>query len=282
MLWAQRQQVLLHAMMNMKEPMISLEVLFTPADFAALRQRDLSGTVCVVFDVLRATSTMATALANGAAAIIPVEEIAEALALRQQQPGLLLAGERDGVRIQANLTESIAFDLGNSPREFTAEQVRGRTIAMTTTNGTKALRACAQARTVLIGSFLNLRTTAELIAAEHPAHLLLVCSGTHDQAAYEDVLAAGALCDFIWPKYMHGAVADSAVMARSLFRLERADLPEALARSRNGRRLLGLPDLSADVAYCAQSNTLELAAELAKDGLVRRRETAHAPDPSVR
>jgi len=222
---------------------------------------------------------MVTALANGAAAIIPVEDIEEALALRQEKPGLLLAGEREGVRIQANLTGSIPFDLGNSPREFTAERVRGRTIAMTTTNGTKALRACAPARKVLIGSFLNLRATAQFIEADTPSRLLLVCSGTHDQAAYEDVLAAGALCDVILPKYLNGAVADSAHMARSLFGLARADLPVAFAQSRNGRRLLGLAELSADVDFCAQRDTLELVAELGKDGLVRRRETkgAHAP-----
>ena len=248
----------------------TLEVLFTPADFAALKQRELSRTVCVVFDILRATSSMVTALANGAAAIIPVEEIPEALALRRQQPGLLLAGERDGVRIQADLTGSIAFDLGNSPREFTAERVSGRAIAMTTTNGTRALRACAPAKAVLIGSFLNLRATAEFIESAPPGQLLLVCSGTHDQAAYEDVLAAGALCDLIWPAYAAGAAADSARMARELFRMAEADLPAALAQSRNGRRLLGLADLGPDVAYCARRDLLPLLAELGKDGLIRK------------
>jgi 2-phosphosulfolactate phosphatase len=252
-----------------EKPTTSLEVLFTPADFAALKQRDLSRTVCVVFDVLRATSSMATALANGAAAIIPVEEIPDALSLRQQMPGLLLAGERDGVRIRSHLTGGVDFDLGNSPREFTAERVRGRSIAMTTTNGTRALRASAPAWTVLISSFLNLQATARFIEAKGTPDLLLVCSGTHDQAAYEDVLAAGALCDRLWPKYLHGAVADSAAMARTLFQLERADLPAAFAKSRNGRRLLALPELSADVAYCARENTLELVAELGKDGWVR-------------
>ena len=255
----------------------TLEVLFTPADFAALKQRELSETVCVVFDVLRATSTMVTALANGAAAMIPVEEIPEALALRQQQPDLLLAGEREGVRIQADLTGSIAFDLGNSPREFTAQRVRGRTIAITTTNGTRALRACARAKAVLIGSFLNLRATADAIAAANPAHLLIVCSGTHDQAAYEDVLAAGALCDLIWPNYVTGKVADSAWMARELFRLAQGDLPAAFAQSRNGGRLLTLPDLRADVAYCAQRDILELVAELGKDGSVRKRAAGTPP-----
>src|SRR5215211_2708797 len=135
----------------------TLEVILTPAEFGPLRQRDLSQTVCVVFDILRATTSMITALANGADSIIPVEQISEALELRRQRPELLLAGERDGVRIRSNLTGGIDFDLGNSPREFTSERVQGRSIVMTTTNGTRALRACAAAQVVLIGSFLNLR-----------------------------------------------------------------------------------------------------------------------------
>ncbi|HMC26688.1 MAG TPA: 2-phosphosulfolactate phosphatase, partial [Verrucomicrobiae bacterium] len=126
----------------------TLEVILTPAEFGPLRERDLSQTVCVVFDILRATTTMITALANGADSIIPVEQIGEALEVRRQRPNVLLAGERDGVRIRANQTGGIEFDLGNSPREFSAEKVQGKTIVMTTTNGTRALRACATAKTV--------------------------------------------------------------------------------------------------------------------------------------
>src|SRR6185437_5993383 len=98
--------------------MKTLEVLFTPADFAALKGRNLSETLCVVFDVFRATSSMVTALANGAEAIVPVSEIPEALAIKERAPGVLLAGEREGVRIDAALTGGTDFDLGNSPREF--------------------------------------------------------------------------------------------------------------------------------------------------------------------
>src|SRR5436853_2443392 len=129
------------------------DVLFSPAEFNALPQRDLSHTVCVVFDILRATTSMVTALGNGAREILPVSEISQALALRDQHPRALLAGERDGLRIRAAQTGSIDFDLGNSPREFTADVVRDRSIIMTTTNGTRALNACAGARQILIGSF---------------------------------------------------------------------------------------------------------------------------------
>src|SRR5258707_4215198 len=103
----------------------SIEVLFSPAEFEALKDRDLSDTVCVVFDVLRATSSIVTALGNGAAAIIPVAEISEALAIREREPEVLLAGERGGVRIGAELTGSSAFDFGNSPRGFNAAKGSG-------------------------------------------------------------------------------------------------------------------------------------------------------------
>src|SRR6266699_301124 len=103
--------------------MRSIEVLFSPAEFSALARRDLSETACVVLDILRATTSMMTALANGAEAIIPVAEISEALALKQQRPEVLLAGERQGLRIRKDLTGGIEFDLGNSPREYTAEKV---------------------------------------------------------------------------------------------------------------------------------------------------------------
>src|SRR5437867_2287254 len=124
--------------------MKTLEVLFTPADFAALKQRPLDNAVCVVFDIFRATSSMTIALANGASAIIPAAEISEALAIKSSEFGVrssesvLLAGERDGLRIRAELTGGIDFDLGNSPREFTREKVADKIIITTTTNGTRA------------------------------------------------------------------------------------------------------------------------------------------------
>ena len=252
----------------------TLEVLFAPAEFALLTQRDLRETVCVVFDVLRATSTMVTALGNGAAGMVPVAEIPEALSLRQRRPEVLLAGERDGVRIEGHLTGGRGFDLGNSPREFTADRVSGRTIATTTTNGTRALRACAPAAAVLLGSFLNLRATAEVIERLHPADLLLVCSGTHYQTAYEDVLGAGALCDLLWAKYGGGAVADSALIARRLFQLEQGDLLTAVAQSRNGRRLMALPELREDVVFCVQRDRFKFVTEMGKDGVVRAQSPA--------
>jgi 2-phosphosulfolactate phosphatase len=247
-----------------------LEVILSPAEFGGLAGRDLSTAVCVVFDVLRATSTMITALANGAEAIIPVDDIGEALSLRQRNPAVLLAGERNGLRIRADLTGSIDFDLGNSPREFTAEKVHGRTLVMSTTNGTRALRACAGAKTVLIGSFLNLRATTTWLREKNPAHLVLVCSGTFEEPALEDVLAAGALCERIWSNYAGGHVSDSAEIARRIYPLLQFNLLDAMKNSRNGRRLLGSPDLRDDVYLCVQRETVSFVAALLPGGTVRK------------
>ena len=250
--------------------MSSLEVLFTPAEFQVLHERDLSETVCIVFDILRATSTMITALAHGANSIVPVKDIPEALAIRERELDVILAGERNGLLIPASLTGSIPFDAGNSPREFTAELVRSKKIVMTTTNGTRALRSCAHAQTVLAGSFLNLAATGRFIERTRPKHLLLVCSGTLEQMAYEDVLGAGALCDLVWNHYSNGMITDSALIARRLFQLGKSDLLSAIASSRNGRRLLARPELQADVEFCAQRDVVEIIGEMGADGAVRR------------
>jgi 2-phosphosulfolactate phosphatase len=248
--------------------MSSLEVLFAPAEFMALRGRDLSETACVVFDILRATSTMLTALDAGAARIIPVSEIEEALALRRLYPDCLLAGERDGVRIRSFQTGGTDFDLGNSPREFTGDAVRGKTIVITTTNGTRALRACASASAILIGAFLNLGALADWLRKRRTPNLLLVCAGTIDQASYEDTLAAGALADSLWPLYETGQIADSAAMSRDLFRHAAQNLPQTVRSARNGRRLLANPALSADVSLCLRRDALQLVAQMTPDGVI--------------
>lgn len=246
-----------------------LEAHFTPADFAALAQRDLSNATCVVFDIFRATSSMITALANGASAIIPVAEIPEALAIRAANPAALLAGERDGLRIRAELSGGTDFDLGNSPREFTRDKVSARTIAITTTNGTRALRACAQAKTVLVGSFFNLRSTAEFILKNPPEELILVCSGTFEESALEDVLGAGALADLIWNEFAGGAISDSALMARQVYQRAATNLIEAAAQSRNGKRLLSRPELRDDVVFCLRRDVFEFVAVM-RDGIIRK------------
>jgi 2-phosphosulfolactate phosphatase len=243
---------------------MKIETILTPAELPTLASRDLSNTACVVFDILRATSAFVTALQNGANEIIPVSEILEAVARRQQQPEVLLAGERDGVKIRAVQSGGIDFDFGNSPREFRPEKVRGKIIVSTTTNGTRALRACAGAKIVLASSFLNLAATAKYLNQSPVEEILLVCAGTGEGLALEDVLAAGALAGLVGGDY-----SDAAELAARTFLSAKADLPAVIASSQNARRLLAIPDLRADVAFCAQRDIFKTVAVMNADGAIR-------------
>ena len=245
---------------------MNLKTTFTPAEFEVLARTDLSQTTCVVFDILRATSSMITALANGAEQILPVATIEEALAAKAEHPEALLCGERDGLRITAAQTGGPEFDLGNSPREYTAEIVAGKTLITTTTNGTRALRACANAEHTLVASFLNLTATAEHLRAAAPENLVLVCSGTYEEAALEDTLAAGALADALWEKY--DECDDATQTARLLF--TSAPVEETILQAKNAQRLLSLPDLAADVGHCLQSDRYPFTAAMAANGMIRR------------
>jgi 2-phosphosulfolactate phosphatase len=242
---------------------------------------------------LRATSTFVTALHNGAASVIPVAEISEALAVKKSESAkrkaetILLGGERDGVRIRAAQTGGIDFDFGNSPRECTPEMMRGKTIVSTTTNGTRALRACAGAKTVLAASFLNLGATAEFIQKLRPSEMLLICAGTRENAALEDMLAAGALCELLDAPLTPSVsplgrgegvrrtgeglvqLTDSAEITHRAWVQAKSDLPAIVCNSENARRLLSIPELRDDVAFCLQHDIFPLVAKMEADGAIR-------------
>ena len=248
--------------------MTRIEVLFSPAEFEALGRRDLSQATCVVFDVLRATSTIITALANGAVSVVPVSTIEEAIAEKQKDSAVVLAGERDGFRITSKLTGSIDFDYGNSPREFVSPAVRGKRIVITTTNGTRALKACRGAKKILVGSFLNLSRTATHLRDSRVNDLLLICSGTYEEAAFEDLLGAGAMADLLWDQFCNGHIADSAQIARNAFLAAKSDLLGAMQFARNGRRLLVIPELKDDVPFCLQQDSCAILARLTEAGAI--------------
>ncbi len=237
---------------------MEIEVLFGPADFEVLPRRDLGDAVCVVLDVLRATTTAVTALARGARAIRPVSTIGEAVAERARDPEVLLAGERGGLRIRADQAGGIDFDFGNSPREFTAERVAGRTIVMTTTNGTRALRAAAGAGCVVAAGFLNRSAVVDYVCGLNGMRkVLVVCSGTGEETALEDLMGAGAVVQGVVERRPELGIADSAWIALAAWRGAQPD-PVAFARkSSNARRLLAMPDLAADVDFCLRCDVVE-------------------------
>jgi len=248
---------------------MNIDTILTPTELPALAGRDLRETVCVVFDILRATSTFVTALHHGAKAIMPVCEISEALAIKQKQPDVLLGGEREGVKIRAAQTGGIDFDFGNSPREYTPEKVRGKTIVSTTTNGTRALRACVGAKAILAAAFLNLGATAKHLHQNNFENILLVCAGTRENRADEDVLAAGALCELLARANARAAFSISSETARRDYAQAKSDLLGAVRHAENARRLLAIPELRDDVAFCSQRDIFPLVAKMEADGAIR-------------
>ena len=217
---------------------MTIDVALSPADIALLPQRDLSGTTCVVFDVLRATSSMVTGLAHGAAEIHPVRTVEDALALKAQMPDALLGGERHGDRIEG-------FDIGNSPLEY-QEAVKGRRIITTTTNGTIALCACEGAQRVLVGAVLNLGGLVAEIRRTEPEQLLLVCAGTFADFALEDAFGAGLLIRMLGK----AELTDAAHAALGVAQLYPEPL-DALRRAKNGH-VLTSKGRGEEVEFCAQ------------------------------
>ena len=182
---------------------------------------------------------MITALAHGAAEIYPVRTIEEAQALKAQMPHALLGGERHGELIEG-------FDLGNSPLEY-RENVAGRTIITTTTNGTIGLRACEHAARVLVGALLNLGALTTALVHASPDSLLIVCAGTFEEFALEDACAAGHL---IRGFEGHAELSDSARAAVGVSRT--FEDPYDVVRSAKNGRVLASKGRSVEVEWCAQ------------------------------
>ncbi len=167
---------------------MKIDVTFLPSQ---LENRKLAGKTVVVIDVLRATSTIATALANGCREVIPILEPADAEAVvRDLPPGSFLqGGERRGLKIPG-------FDLGNSPREYRPEVVGGKTVVLSTTNGTRAAILSREADAVAFGSLLNARAVADY-CRERCSELILACAGRVGDFSLEDTVCAGMMISYL-------------------------------------------------------------------------------------
>jgi len=234
---------------------MKIDAILSPPEIDHLPQRDLRGATCVIFDTLRATSSIVTALAGGAEEIYPVCTIEEALELKTRMPGVLLGGERQGDRIDG-------FDLGNSPGEY--RDIGPKKIITTTTNGTVALRACERARQVLAGALLNMNALFSHLERDQPENLVLVCAGTFRELALEDVFAAGMLI----ARFPAAELTDAALTARSVFQNHGSDNLRVLLQSKNGRVLVQ-KGREADVRWCAQASVFKEIG-LMKAGAIRR------------
>ena len=218
--------------------MPKLDICFSPE---LLHLYDLRGKVAVIVDVLRASSTIVTALGEGITHVFPVATLEECTAYGQEH-GCLTAAERDGL-------PAPGFDLGNSPFGFldAARPVRGRALTISTTNGTAALRRSLAAEAVVVGAFLNLAAVADF-ARQQPRDVLVVCAGWKGQFCLEDTVFGGALAERLASEFDVSS-SDATLAALHLWQQGRADLPAYLLQSAHVRRLNSL-EASQDFEFC--------------------------------
>ena len=218
------------------------------------------GAHVAVIDVLRATTTIATALANGAAGVIPVAEPEDAIALgnRLGRDRVLFGGERDSLRIAG-------FDLDNSPASFTQDAIAGKTVVLTTTNGTRALRAVANAASVRTAALVNRTAVADALAHED-GDVVIVCAGDTNGFALEDALGAGALVDTLLTLIGDVELCDGARAAALLYRAVANRLADAIASADHAQALAN-KGFAGDVTRCAALDTLTVVPTL-RDGVL--------------
>lgn len=255
----------------MKRP---IRVHLSPALF---EPEELTEGCAVVIDALRATTTIVTALAAGADRIIPCVDVDEARRIAASLPSgsALLGGERGGVKIAG-------FDLGNSPAEYTSAVVGGKTVAFTTTNGTRALRKASQARRVGVAAFANLNAVVRWLAAQSgPIHV--ICAGTDGHVTLEDVLCAGAITRGLLNTAGDFDVGDDpTALALNLLETRGGHYDSFLATlrgSRGGRNLIEC-GFDADIVIAARWDVTELVPELSRDPW--QIQPAHDAEPGVR
>lgn len=230
-----------------------IEVCLTPA---LIHLYDIEQSIVVVIDILRATSSITYGIDNGAEAIIPVANVEDCL--NYSDKGYLLAAERNGEVVAG-------YDFGNSPFSYTKDKVEGKTIVLTTTNGTKALHlANKRAFQVVIGSFLNLDSLCNYLKGQDK-NVLLLCAGWKDQFNLEDTLFAGAVVNSLRKNFEH--FDDSSVAAEDLYLLAKANLRGYLHKSSHSNRLAEL-NIEDDVVFCLQLNVCDAIPVLEGERLI--------------
>lgn len=214
-----------------------VEVCFMPGQYPLYAQ-DMG--IVVVIDVLRATSAMVAAFEHGVDRIIPVANIEEA---RQYigRDGYIAAAERNGEVVQG-------FAYGNSPLAYVGQDLKGKTIVMTTTNGTKAINLAKDARQLVIGAFLNLTALSDWLVKQND-NILLLCSGWKDKFNLEDSVFAGAVMERLLDSGKFGVEEDSSIAAKFMYMSARENYMSILKAAPRRRRIEQLQMLP-DVKYC--------------------------------
>lgn len=234
----------------------SIEVVFSPA---LMRFHDVKNKIVVVIDILRATSSICVAFQTGVKKILPVATSEECKIYKEFD--FVIAAERNAMKVEN-------FDLGNSPFEFENPLLAGKSIAFTTTNGTKAIKLAKEngAAKIVIASFLNIDFLCNWLLNQNES-VVLLCSGWKDKFNIEDSLFAGAVVLQLEKHFIVDC--DSAIAAKSLYSQHETNLEEIIRQSSHAKRFKLLHLQTDDVSFCLQKNTTPLLPILEDEYLVR-------------
>lgn len=237
-------------------------VLFTCLSPALLHLYDISDSIVVIIDVLRATSTIATALYNGATEVIPVNTVAECIRIGTETGGIT-AGERDG-----KIAEGLSY--GNSPFEYPESFIRDKTLVLTTTNGTRLLHMALDknAKGIITGSFANLSAVCDFLSAQQK-NVILGCAAWKDRVNLEDTLFAGAVISRIGQQFSINC--DASQTALALYHEAQSDLYEFMKAKQASHylRLTGF-GLEKDIRHCLTPDTANVLVEYEAGKLLAR------------
>ncbi len=238
----------------MEQQKLRLETCLSPAMYA--KHAD-DNNIVVVVDILRATSSICTAVHNGVKRIIPVSTVEEARAKKEE--GYTVASERDGFVLDF-------ADFGNSPFNFTADKVKDREIVYSTTNGTRCIHMAAHSKAVVIGSFLNLTALADWLIAQD-APVLIFCASWKDRFSLEDTVFAGALAERLLESGKFETICDAVTASLDLWSLAKTDLNGYIQKAAQKGRLAakGLDDC---IEFCHQADFTTVIPEFRNGELV--------------
>lgn len=226
----------------------------------AFQEEDLRGKSAVIIDILRASSSITTAIAQGAKKVIPVEDMSDAVKIAHTMDAndYLLCGEKNGVKIEG-------YHLGNSPLEYTKEVIENKTLIFNTTNGTKAIKKAALANKVYIGSFLNQQAILHALV-QHDDEVILICSGWRGRLALEDTLFAGSILYHLFEGVLPKKTKDEVKVAFGLYEKFKHNLEETITSSDHSYRLRKLAPEN-DVSFCCQVDKFDVLPGM-RDGLI--------------
>ncbi len=240
--------------------MANLQTIDVFYSLNSFQEEELRDKTVVVIDVLRASSTIVTALMNGAKAIIPVGDMGEASKIAQNvdSKNYLLCGEKDGVTIDG-------YDLGNSPAEYTKEIVGGKRLIFNTTNGTKAIKKSLGSSDVYIASFLNVGAVVKALENDE-RDVVLICAGWKGRLSFEDMLLAGNIIHLLGDGQLPENTRDGAKVAFGLFDKYGDNITAVVHQSNHAERLRTL-NISSDIDYCCQIDITDILPRL-KEGMI--------------